>query len=300
MNATTKPKPLLAGLGGAVPPAPGWFTEALAAECEHFTVEVDGVRLDCRAWGERGKPGLVFVHGSAGHLGWWSFLAPFFSHDHRVVTWSLSGMGQSGWRESYTIESYTDELWAVAEAGGACAAGPPVLVGHSMGGQPVLLSAAIHPARMRAGILVDCSLPTQDQKTPQGTGRSYPDAATALEQFRLAPDQPCENLFIVDFLARLSLVQQDDGSWAFGFDRRIWSRMTWPDLWRALADRKAPLAIVSGQRSPLSGAERMARLRATLPAGTPFVEVPEAYHHVMADQPLALVTALRGLIEGWA
>jgi pimeloyl-ACP methyl ester carboxylesterase len=33
------------------------------------------------------------------------------------------------------------------------------------------------------------------------------------------------------------------------------------------------------------------------PFGTPFVDIPEAGHHVMVDQPLALVAALRALIE---
>ena len=31
----------------------------------------------------------------------------------------------------------------------------------------------------------------------------------------------------------------------------------------------------------------------------PVVEVPEARHHVMLDQPLAFVAALRMLLDGW-
>ena len=31
----------------------------------------------------------------------------------------------------------------------------------------------------------------------------------------------------------------------------------------------------------------------------PIVEVPEAQHHVMLDQPLAFVAALRMLLENW-
>jgi pimeloyl-ACP methyl ester carboxylesterase len=31
----------------------------------------------------------------------------------------------------------------------------------------------------------------------------------------------------------------------------------------------------------------------------PIVEVPEAQHHVMLDQPLAFVAALRMLLESW-
>ena len=37
-------------------------------------------------------------------------------------------------------------------------------------------------------------------------------------------------------------------------------------------------------------------MRETLPSGTPFVAVPEAGHHLMVDQPLAVVAALRALL----
>jgi len=37
--------------------------------------------------------------------------------------------------------------------------------------------------------------------------------------------------------------------------------------------------------------------RALALAGTPFVEIPGAYHYVMIDQPPALVSGLRALFE---
>jgi len=30
------------------------------------------------------------------------------------------------------------------------------------------------------------------------------------------------------------------------------------------------------------------------------VEIPEAYHHVMLDQPLAFVATLRAILDAWA
>ena len=38
---------------------------------------------------------------------------------------------------------------------------------------------------------------------------------------------------------------------------------------------------------------------AELLAGVPFVEVPEVQHHVLLDQPIALVTALRAVLGSW-
>ena len=31
----------------------------------------------------------------------------------------------------------------------------------------------------------------------------------------------------------------------------------------------------------------------------PMITIPDAYHHVMLDQPLAFVSAVRGLLAGW-
>jgi len=45
--------------------------------------------------------------------------------------------------------------------------------------------------------------------------------------------------------------------------------------------------------------ERVAAMRALLPPGSPAIPIPDAEHHVMVDQPLAFVTALRGLFAAW-
>jgi len=72
------------------------------------------------------------------------------------------------------------------------------------------------------------------------------------------------------------------------------------DLWQALAECRAPLAVVRGALSGMTGGDVNARLRRAAPPGTPFIDIPEAHHHVQIDQPLALVAALRTLLEAWA
>jgi pimeloyl-ACP methyl ester carboxylesterase len=42
-----------------------------------------------------------------------------------------------------------------------------------------------------------------------------------------------------------------------------------------------------------------AHMMSLLPAGAPHIAIPDADHHVMVDQPLAFVAALRGLLAGW-
>ena len=40
-------------------------------------------------------------------------------------------------------------------------------------------------------------------------------------------------------------------------------------------------------------------MRDLLNRQVPFIEIPEAHHHIMLDQPLAFVAALRTLLQEW-
>ena len=55
---------------------PEWLERALAVEAEQSSVEVDGCDINVLAWGERGLPGIVLVHGGAAHARWWAPIAP--------------------------------------------------------------------------------------------------------------------------------------------------------------------------------------------------------------------------------
>lgn len=292
----------LRGLNGAVPASPGWFKEAIAAPFEADFVEVDGLRIEYRAWGERGKPGLVLFHGNAAHLGWWSFLAPFFAADYRVVAPSFSGMGLSDWRDrTYTVDDFMREGFAAAEAGGACLTGPPIVIGHSLGGQPTMRAAATRPELLRAGVIVDSGFPGPEmiRVPPRSSHRTYPDLPSGLDRFRLSPPQPCENVYIADYLARMGLKQLEDGSWTWRFDPKLYGDLDTGDLWADFVAAKVPVAVIRGACSSLTGGGLGARLRSKAPPGTPFIDIPGAYHHVMVDQPLALVASLRTLLAAW-
>ena len=98
--------------------APAWFRRALAVPFTDEHVEVGGARIHYLAWGEQGRPGLVFVHGGGAHAHWWTHLAATFADDFRVVALDLSGHGDSDHRDVYEIEQWTQEVVAVADAGG--------------------------------------------------------------------------------------------------------------------------------------------------------------------------------------
>src|SRR5258708_521112 len=145
----------LAPFAGAKPPAPAWFDNALANAPERSFVPVEGASIELLTWGEVGKPGLILVHGNSAHADWWSCIAPFLADHYRVAALSLSGMGDSDWRESYNFGVFAAEIWECAKAAGLYEAPvKPVYIGHSFGGAQVFYSVVKHPERMRGALLL--------------------------------------------------------------------------------------------------------------------------------------------------
>ena len=305
---------LLAALDGVAPPAPKWFTEALGAPHETSRHLVAGVRLESLAWGERGKPGLLLMHGNGAHARWWSFIAPFFARTHRVVAFSWSGMGGSDWRPSYSLDLYVEEAFGVAQAEGLFDAPvPPVFVGHSFGGFPTMACAARAGDRLRAAVILDTPLRTPEQRKAREAARQraepkpprpYATLEDAVMRFRFMPVQPCEHLYVVDHIARTSLrrVEATDTSaagWTWCFDPFMWRGYRMGSPSEDLSSARCPIAIMWGARSSLVGPAVVEYARSLAPAGSPMIEIPDADHHVMIDQPLAFVAAMRGLLAGW-
>src|SRR5437870_1749792 len=63
-------KNLLAGFGGRTPPTPGWFDKAIANAPERSFVDVRGAAIETLTWGQRGKPGVLFLHGNGANADW--------------------------------------------------------------------------------------------------------------------------------------------------------------------------------------------------------------------------------------
>jgi pimeloyl-ACP methyl ester carboxylesterase len=275
---------------------------------------VHGARIETLTWGRIGDPGLLLLHGNGAHADWWSFIAPMLADGHRVTAMSWSGMGGSDWRSSYSMDLHVDEAFTVARESGLFESRRrPVFVGHSFGGFPTMACAARQGERLHAAIAVDSPLFTREQRAARHAKRGpprdphpsriYPSLAAALARFRFMPPQDCENLFLVDHIARGSIkeVRGEDGTpgWTWRFDPFLWRDYDRGDSAADLARVRCPFGLIRGQRSALVRSSVFAYARSVAPPGSPAVEVPDADHHVMADQPLAFVAALRGLLAAW-
>ena len=144
----------------------------------------------------------------------------------------------------------------------------------------------------------EAPIDTCDRPPRTQPNRVYPSLPEALARFRLAPPQGCENLYIADFIARRSL-KEVEGGWTWKFDPFMWSRFDRTDLAQLLPKLRAPLAMIWGERSQLVDQEALDYMFGLMPGDMPRVVIPDADHHVMIDQPLAFVAALRGLLAAW-
>ena len=308
MNDSSHMAPL-AAYQGRKPPAPDWFERALAEEPERTFIEVEGARIETLAWGARGKPGLILLHGGAAHADWWSFIAPFFARERRVVAPSFSGMGRSDWRASYDFRQFVREAREAGREAGAFDAGPPAVVGHSFGGRIAVGLAHDFGHLIAAAVMVDPPFfAPRNQRPPSPprpakAHRLQGSLETIVSRFRLAPPQACDNLYILDHLARASAREMVGGDsvpgWAWRFDPHMWERSTRTDLTPMVRAARCALALIRGEKSRLFHAEDATYLLSLIAPGAPYVEIPEAEHHVMIDQPLAFVAAMRGLLAAW-
>ncbi len=301
---------LLARYRGARPEAPDWFIEAVETPHEEHFVDVDGVSIRYQSWGDRDKPGLLLCHGNGAHAHWYDFIAPHLAERYHVVAMSFSGMGDSTWRPMYNFVSFADEQLAVCDHAGLFEGGrKPVIVAHSFGGFITLQAAAMHSDRFAGIVIVDSGLRPPDDEwegPPRRSrgNRAYASLEAALARFRLASPQPCENHYIVDYIARHSLKQTTNEAgqtgWIWKFDPEIFINFEFKKMSTNMLDGiTCRIAMMRGRDSVLVS-DRIWDYMRGLRDDMDMVSIDNAQHHVMLDQPLAFVEAVKDQLNSWS
>jgi pimeloyl-ACP methyl ester carboxylesterase len=229
-----------------------------------------------------------------------------FADEFRVVAIDLSGHGDSGHRDVYEFEQWTDEVMAVTDDAGID--GLPVIVGHSMGGFVTIATAAMHPDRVSGVVICDSPVTEPDPEVASyrlkeafGQPRTYASVDEGLARFRTVPSQARYLPYVMDHVARRSL-QAVDGGYRWKFDRKVFAQfaggsiraIALPHLRRIVA-RFALLRSENGLVTRGIGESMNEQLGRVAPV----IEIPEAGHHPMLDEPLILLTALRTLLADW-
>jgi pimeloyl-ACP methyl ester carboxylesterase len=279
---------------------PAWFTDALAQTYDRGEVVVDGVTVSYRAWGKTDDPVAVLVHGGAAHAGWWDHVGPHLSATHRVVAIDLTGHGDSDHREVYTLEGWADEVIAVARTQSTA---PPVLLGHSMGGFVVLAAARRFGADVRGVCAIDSPVREMSPEARSWSEKSqrlpglkvYPDRESIVARFRTLPEDDSTLPYVHDAVAAGSVKQVADG-WTWKFDPRIFlrSRMEPHEVAEVVCD----VVLVRGERG-MATRDITDAVASRLGRDVPVTLIPDAGHHIMLDQPIALIATLQTLLGQW-
>jgi len=287
---------------------PAWMEQALSNRPRRSRIVCSGRSLEVLEWGRSDAPGLLFLHGNGAHADWWAFTAPFFAQDWHCVALSFSGMGGSSHAAGcYDNASRAQEILAAIPLCGP-ANGPVTIVAHSAGGYPAMVAAAL-TNRIAAIVSIDSAIVprSHDAKLPRPSvrpSRVYPGIEDAVSRFRFIPEAVEPDPAAVDYVARTSLVPAVDpetGSpgWTWSFDPALYGQINNAGLAVLPARAGCPLALLIGGRSDLLDSEVVDHMRALYPAGSPFITIPEAGHHIMVERPLELVAALRALLSVW-
>ncbi len=275
---------------------PNWFWEAIDVEPVTKAVEVDECDVSYRHYEAIGKPGMLLIHGMNAHSRWWDFIAPQLLDRYQVAAMDLTGMGDSDYRYEYSSNTYADEILAVLDD--AKFGTDSIVVAHSFGGYMAVRAANKAPDRFKALIMVDSGIRHPDDPVPEqiwmsgARSKIYPDKETALNRFRVQPPQPCDNEFLLQYIARNSLMPVD-GGWTWKFDEDLLTSLTdaerKPEEFQALT---TTLGVIFGADSELFSRRTLEYMQELIPEPFLIKEIANAQHHLFLDQPQVFVESL--------
>jgi len=230
-----------------------------------------------------------------------------------VIAMDVGGSGDSGWRASYSREQIVQEILSVCTSAGLFeAARPPVLVGHSLGGQYCVEAAIAWGEKLLGVIGVDCLRQELLDKDPARrlfnadapkrirTRKTFPHEADLISRFRLYPDPgPIHQPHVIAHIATHSGRKEADG-WTWKADPNLvltsGHGLHLKDRLRELACRSA---AVYGEHSFMVSDNTLSLLRESSDGRTSGVIIPGSTHYPMLDNPVAFLTAVRAIIAGW-
>ncbi len=286
---------------------PKWFLDALAQKPEIKTVKIKGSKISYNCWGEKNKPGLIFVHGGMAHADWWNFITPYFLKTHRVIAMNLGGMGDSEWRTEYSTETWGLEIEGVCKKEKLK---KPIIIGHSLGGMCGVYAASIMKKNLYGLVIVDTAILPPSDKPPKfdfkiRANKIYKSLKEIKSRFRLVPGQIDALGYIMEYIAEKS-IKKNKGGWTWKFDpnyMKIFNSESFLERQAVYRNKlkglKCRVAILRGEKSVIFPGSSAKYMHELMDKKSPIINVPEAHHHIMVDQPMALISALRSLIIDW-
>jgi pimeloyl-ACP methyl ester carboxylesterase len=285
-----------------------------------LTVPVRGLAYHVRTWGDPGDPKLFMLHGWMDVGASFQFLVDALRGRWHVVAPDWRGFGLSQWSaDGYWFADYLADLDALLDH--FAPDEPTRLVGHSLGGNVVMLYAGARPQRVaRAVSLEGFGIPAESSDVAAAKIGRWLDALKHPPSFR-----PYRNLAAVadqlqknnprlardkaEFLAAHWARAEPDGSARLNSDPRhklpfptvyrmeevlaIWSQITAPVLWIAALESFIPRWLGAHPEGE-AGTDTLESIRARarhVPRGR-LVTIEAAGHMLHLDRPDAVAAAM--------
>ncbi|MDO8732351.1 MAG: alpha/beta hydrolase [Actinomycetota bacterium] len=248
-------------------------------------VDVAGAPIRYSVSGQ-GTTTIALTHGFRAHHLWWAAVEPLLAKKYQVVQLDISGSGDSGHRERYSIETWGQEVNAVLADAGIERA---MLVGHSLGGTSVVMAATQEPDRAIGVILFDTFIEGEGRFRPIGAAASapvrvYPSREDGEARFRLMPTQEDVDPEILARIAAYGVKEIPEG-WTWKFDQIV-APVIDEELFNAsIAGLTVPFHYVHAGQSAVVKPEVVPFLLGFAPDGSEYTLVPGAHHHVPLSHP---------------
>jgi pimeloyl-ACP methyl ester carboxylesterase len=283
-----------------------------------------GLEHHVLTWGDPAAPKLFLLHGWMDVAASFQFLVDALARDWYAIAPDLRGFGRSEWQpQGYWFADYVADLEALVDA---FAPGETVdLVGHSLGGNVVMIYAGVRPARVRRVVSLEgFGIPAEDASRAPAKFTAWLDALAAPPEFtryanldavadrlqknnrRLPRDKA---LFLASYWAETTpdggarLVSDPRHKLPFPTTYRVeeafavWRKVTAPTLWVAAADSAIPKWLDDHPEGEV-GTDGLAGVRRRM-AHVPdarLVVVPDASHMLHHDQPAAVAAAIEAFL----
>jgi pimeloyl-ACP methyl ester carboxylesterase len=267
-------------------------------------IEVDGMQLRYREWGEQrpDRPSIVFIHGFANSQQSFKKIAPYLANEYHVVAMDLPGFGLSA---KPTDHDYGNESQArvIADLITALNLKTALVGGHSLGGA-LALRVALTAPQVRGLILFNPGIITTGVPAvteylvfplPRLAARTF-----GTREFRegFLRNSYLDPAFVTDeVIDELMLSPRSEGyiegtTALMGYYRPS-------DEVELMADVKVPTLIIWGAQDKRKPAGEAETLRDGIP-GSRLIVIPDAAHYVHEEKPEVAARAIIEAKDFWA
>ena len=279
--------------------APKWFLKSIANKGVDVLINDPNGDISYSKWksNNQSKNLLILIHGTGAHKKWWDPIAPQFIDDTNVIAVDLPGMGDSDFREKYSIKDFGSCIFSIIEKEKKDAQIENIyIVGHSLGGQVAAYLASEYKDLVTSLIMIDTFIrppdydPSEHEGGPLRKIKYYPDKKTILQRFRLMPTQECKNDWFLRYIAEYSVREVEDG-WRWKFDDLMFNSLE--RLFGYKFSFKCPALFIYGANSLLMSGNILSNIKKMYSDIMEFEKVDEAAHHVPLDKPLEIVDIIK-------